>query len=140
MESYLQNEDEGNKNMLAASNLAGKAINITTTTAPHAMSYKLTSLYSLPHGHAVAICLPKVWRHMKNFDDIAKALNMQDSEEAASFFEQLLQSLSILPPENASADDLGILTSSVNAQRLHNNPVRLDENTIRALYKKILDV
>ena len=29
--------------MLHAANLGGKAINLTQTTAPHAMSYKLTS-------------------------------------------------------------------------------------------------
>lgn len=34
---------------------AGRAIDITTTTAPHAFSYKFTSLYGIPHGHAVAL-------------------------------------------------------------------------------------
>ena len=37
------------------------AINIAKTTAAHAMSYKITSMYGLPMTHAVAICLPKVW-------------------------------------------------------------------------------
>ena len=140
MDSYLNNENDGNKYMLTASNLAGKAINITTTTAPHAMSYKLTSLYDLPHGHAAALCLPKVWRHMRDFDDIAKVLGKQNYEEAASFFEQLLQRLEILPPQSASDEDLEILTNSVNIQRLRNNPVRLDRNVIRSLYKEILEV
>ncbi|MCL2519105.1 MAG: phosphonoacetaldehyde reductase [Oscillospiraceae bacterium] len=140
MKSYLNNEDDGNKNMLIASNYAGKAINITTTTAPHAMSYKLTSLYNLPHGHAVAICLPKVWKYMKNYDDIAKALGKQNSEEAVLFFEQLLRDLKILPPENVSTDDIDILVNSVNAKRLKNNPVRLDTRIIKNLYKKILEV
>ena len=138
MDSYLKNEDEGNRNMLIASHLAGKAINITTTTAPHAMSYKLTSLYGLPHGHAVAICLPKVWRNMKNHNDIAKALGQQNYGEAILFFEQLLQTLNILPPENVHPDDLDILTHSVNTQRLENNPVLFDRDTIKALYKEIL--
>jgi len=140
MDSYLKNEDAGNKNMLTAANLAGKAINITTTTAPHAMSYKLTTLYGLPHGHAVALCLPKVWRHMKGFDDIAKALGKQSYEEAVSFFEQLLQSFEILPPKNVNDNDLDILTNSVNAQRLQNNPILLNEITIKDLYKEILEV
>ena len=140
IESYLKNEDKGNKNMLIASNLAGKAINITTTTAPHAMSYKLTSLYGLPHGHAVALCLPKVWRHMKGYDDIAKALGRQHCEDAISFFEELLQDLGISPPENVSLSDLDILSSSVNLQRLQNNPIQLDEDIIHALYKEILGV
>ena len=50
--------------IMLAANYAGRAINISATTAPHAMSYKLTSLYHLPHGHAVALCLPEVWDYM----------------------------------------------------------------------------
>ena len=137
---YLSNEDEGNKNMLFASNLAGRAINITTTTAPHAMCYKLTSLYGLPHGHAVALCLTKVWRYMGGFDDVAKALGKRSSDEAVSFLEELLQELEISPPKNAVISDLELLTNSVNAQRLNNNPVRLNKDVIRGLYKEILEV
>ena len=40
-------------------NLAGKAINITRTTAPHALSYPITKIYGIPHGHAVALNLGK---------------------------------------------------------------------------------
>ena len=40
--------------MLLAANIAGKAINVTQTTAGHAMAYKITTLYGLSHGHAVA--------------------------------------------------------------------------------------
>ncbi len=140
MESYLKNEDLGNTKMLIASNLAGKAINITTTTAPHAMSYKLTSLYGLTHGHSVAICLPKVWRQMKNFDEIAIALGQQNHKDAISFFEKMLQRLEILPPQNVNAEDLEILTNSVNIERLNNNPVQFNKNIIKNLYKKILKV
>ena len=140
MESYLANDGGGNKNMLTASNLAGKAINITTTTAPHAMSYKLTTLYGLPHGHAVAICLPKVWRHMGGYDYIAQALGKRDCEEAVAWFEMLLKSMDISPPDNASAGDLEILSNSVNAQRLGNNPALLDKDAIKSLYKEILEV
>jgi alcohol dehydrogenase class IV len=140
MKSYLQNDDAGNEKMLFASNLAGKAINITTTTAPHAMSYKLTTLYGLPHGHAVAICLPKVWRRMKNYDDIANALVRTTHGDAISFFEDMLQKLDIQPPQNAQEDDLEILTNSVNLQRLSNNPVQFTKDTIRQLYREILEV
>ena len=140
MDSYLNNEGEGNKNMLTASNLAGKAINITTTTAPHAMSYKLTSLYGLPHGHAAALCLPKVWRYMKDFEGIASALGQNSSEEGILFLEELLQKLEIFPPPKINDGDLEILTDSVNTGRLFNNPVRLDRDTIKNLYEEILEV
>ena len=65
MDAYIRDNDEkAAEKILLAANFAGRAINITQTTAPHAMSYKLTSLYGLPHGHAVAMCLPEVWEYM----------------------------------------------------------------------------
>ena len=39
--------------MIVASNLAGKAINISKTTSAHAWSYAFTSFYDIPHGHAI---------------------------------------------------------------------------------------
>jgi len=140
MDGYLKNNADSNKNMLTASNFAGKAINITTTTAPHAMSYKLTSMYDLPHGHAVALCLPKVWRYMKNYDDIAIAFGTQNHKEAIVFFEQMLKKLKIKPPSTAGEGDLEILAGSVNPQRLKNNPAQLKKSVIKTLYKEILEV
>jgi len=140
IDSYLENDEKGNKNMLTASNLAGKAINITTTTAPHAMSYKLTSLYGLPHGHAVALCLAKVWRYMGNHDTIAKAFGVKNHESAIEIFESLLQKLEILPPKKINNNDLDVLTDAVNSQRLNNNPTRLNDRDVRKLYIEILKV
>ena len=45
--------------MLYASNLAEKAISISKTTAPHAVSYPFTSLFNISHGHAVSLTLSK---------------------------------------------------------------------------------
>lgn len=68
--AYLANEAIGNTAMLKAANIAGKAINITQTTAGHAMCYKLTSLYGIAHGHAAALCNAALWpymaQHMEN--------------------------------------------------------------------------
>jgi alcohol dehydrogenase class IV len=44
--------------MLKGAYLAGKAIAITRTTAPHAFSYAFTSKCGYPHGHAVALTFP----------------------------------------------------------------------------------
>ena len=52
--------------IMHASNYAGKAINITATTAAHAMSYKITTMFGIPHGHAVAMCMRYVWEHLVN--------------------------------------------------------------------------
>jgi alcohol dehydrogenase class IV len=37
---------------------AGRAIDVTRTTAPHAVSYPLTALFGIPHGHGCALTLP----------------------------------------------------------------------------------
>ena len=43
--------------MLLASNLAGKAINISKTTGPHAVSYPFSAMFGIDHGHAVSLTL-----------------------------------------------------------------------------------
>jgi alcohol dehydrogenase len=44
--------------MARAALLAGRAINVTRTTAPHAISYALTTSFGVPHGHSCALTLP----------------------------------------------------------------------------------
>ena len=55
---YLSFLDKPNKenstNMLLASNLAGKAINISKTTGPHAVSYPFSSMFGIDHGHGIS--------------------------------------------------------------------------------------
>lgn len=48
-EDYLDGDNSKNKLILKAANISGKAINITQTTAGHAMSYKLTSFYNIEY-------------------------------------------------------------------------------------------
>ena len=58
LKDSVNNSDQNSRReMMLAANLAGRAIAITKTTAPHALSYKITTEYSVPHGHAVALTL-----------------------------------------------------------------------------------
>lgn len=127
-DSYLENESTGNLGMLRAANLAGQAINITTTTAAHAMCYQLTGLYGLAHGHAAALCLQEIWKANK-----ADVPGITVDE-----FEQLFEELGLAHPVRKSDRDMEILASSVNAERLGNNPVDLDKETIRQIYERIV--
>ena len=153
---YLGNSDLGNMVMLEASNFAGRAINITKTTAPHAMSYKLTSLFGIPHGHAVALAFPHVWKYMSEhpekcvdergsayvtdtFQQMAEAVGQKNVELAVDWFFSMLSDLGINSPKRATSDQLEILIQSVNLERLKNSPILLDEYTIAALYKEILE-
>lgn len=154
-DGYLGNEDVGNANMLLASNYAGKAINITQTTAGHAMCYKLTSIYGISHGHAAALCVTKLWPYMiKNtdkctdprgkeyldsmFEKLAMIFVVGSSMVATEKFQQIFDELQLDVPVVKDNKDFDILKNSVNPIRLKNNPVALDIETIDFLYHQIL--
>lgn len=152
----FENDDEAAAQIMLAANYSGRAINITQTTAPHAMSYKLTSLYGLPHGHAVAICLPEVWNYMiehpqqcidirsKNyltgiFNEISQTLGCSSLKQSLDFFRSILSDLELKYPITSNRQkDLTTLTNAVNPIRLNNNPIYLDRDTIRSLYQLII--
>jgi len=128
-DSYLRNEKDGNSGMLKAANLAGQAINITTTTAGHAMCYKITSLYGFAHGHAAALCLPEVWKVNKTE---IPGITLDE-------FVELFKGLDLASPISEKREaDLDVLVDSVNPQRLGNNPIALDKDTIRKMYERII--
>ena len=132
---------------MEAANLAGQAICITQTTAPHAFSYKLTSMYGLPHGHAVAICLPEIWDFM--LANIEKCSDPRGAQYLQGVFEEisqlitpegfraLLAELELTAP-SAAEGDIAILAASVNPIRLANNPVPISQQEAGEIYSRIL--
>ena len=155
IDGYLNNESDSLNNMLLASNYSGKAINITETTAPHAMSYKITSLYDVAHGHAVSLCLPYVWEYMaKNVDkcidprgekhlkavfkELNKLFNSKSNLKSVNKFRKICESLNLNNPIMAYETDLDLLVNSVNQTRLKNNPVKLSAKVIRDIYNEAL--
>lgn len=149
-EKYIfDNEDTAADKIMEAANYAGRAINITATTAAHAMSYKITSLYKFPHGHAVAICLPEVWRYITNhIDDCAdprgkKYLNetlMEISELISiTYFKYMLEVLEMKHPISEDKNkDLEDLVRSVNTERLNNSPIAFRPGTVKNMYRRVL--
>lgn len=154
MDGYLANTDDGNTGMLLAANTAGKAINITQTTAGHAMCYKITSLFRCAHGHAAALCDRILFPWMLQnthlcidlrgedflkdiFRQIANAMGCATPEEAADKLNVIFTKLGFEIPA-ATEEQFAILRSSVNPVRLKNHPVELDLKTIDSLYRQIL--
>lgn len=155
IDAYFENDDIANENMQRAAFLAGKAINITQTTAGHAMCYKITSLYGIAHGHAAALCVSKLFGYMlenvdkcidsrgvdylkKTFDEIAYAMGTENAGAGCRRFASLLEGLELSVP-SATKEELEILKNSVNPVRLKNNPVGLDLEAIDKLYHLILN-
>ena len=149
-EAYLAGDPEAAATMHRAANLAGKAINLTTTTLAHAMSYKLTSLYGIAHGHAVAICMPFAWRTLLERGSEAARGRLREidilvtGEDGAAYgsgldaFERLTARLALSVPPDVSESDLDVLAASVNPQRMGNYPVGLTVAELRKAYQDIL--
>lgn len=152
----FDNDDQAAINIMLGANYGGRAINITQTTAAHAMSYKITSLYKLPHGHAVAVGLPEIWQYMTQnldkcidargseyldgiFGNISNVMGVETPSEAIAIFRQMMADMELRNPVAVERkNELQTLSSSVNPIRLKNNPVGLDVETIRGLYEVIV--
>lgn len=152
----FENDDEAASQIMLAANYGGRAINITQTTAAHAFSYKITSLYKLPHGHAVAVCLPEIWEYMIGhmdkcidsrgraylsdiFDLIAKAMGCANPVKAIELFRHMMEEMDLKNPVSGNLEEeLEVLSTSVNPVRLKNNPVALNAEAIIILYNQIV--
>ena len=143
------------QDFLFATNLAGRAINISKTTAPHAFSYAFTSKYGIPHGQAIWLTLPKIFEiHMNvhktdqlnvddydqficRMDEIVKLLGIT-KKNLVKNLEQFVQDLGI----ECSMDKLGVNTKSarneiannVNNERLKNNPIIFSKLHIKEIF------
>lgn len=154
IDGYLANTEEGNAGMLRAAHMAGKAINITQTTAGHAMCYKITSLFRLAHGHAAILCDrvlftwmlnntdmcidPRGERYIKKtLDEIGIAMGGKNAETGAEKLLDIFDRLEVDVPK-ATPEQYKELITSVNPIRLENHPIALDVETIDEIYHKIL--
>ncbi len=135
--------------MATGANLSGKAISISKTTAPHALSYPFTAHFQVPHGHAVSLTLNKFlmfnYDKMNNsdcnynlkarFNELFKITNTRNMNELNKMIinlkkraglEQRFSKLNI----NLSRDFNKII-SGVNLLRLSNNPVKINKEDIK---------
>lgn len=141
--------------MALGSYLAGRAIDISKTTAAHAMSYGLTKRYGVSHGHAVALTLgafievharagsndlqagltPQA--HAEALSTVTAALGAGDPAEARLRFTELGRRLglemSLAGIGVTTAEQLEELAATVNTERLGNNPVRFDGGGLTVL-------
>ncbi len=132
--------------MCRAAHVAGKAINVTRTTACHALSYAMTSNHGIPHGIAVALTLAPMLRFNAQVTEndctdpqgpaavrariatILNALNCDSIEAACTKILRLLTELgcpkTLAEAGVTDAGDLQRIVDSVNVQRMRNNPRR----------------
>ena len=152
---YLRKPNfENTSAMCIAANLSGKAINISRTTAPHAVSYPFTSLYNISHGHAVSLTLEKFLKfnfinYKKascNFDlnlrykSIFNIFGVKNIVELENFFIEMKKKAKLESNFEKLKINLSLnidrLISNINLQRLQNNPINLNKKDIRTILLK----
>ena len=153
--SFLNNPSLKNATeMSIASNLAGKAISISKTTAPHAASYPFTSLFNISHGHAVGLFFESFFKFnydnlnssetsfdlKKRFDlifDLFKVKNINDFNSKITLLKKkakLEDNLTDLNIDiNKSSEKI---INGINLLRLGNNPVKINRNDIIRIISK----
>ena len=130
---------------------AGKAINISKTTAPHAVSYPFTSEHGISHGHAVALTLLDFLKF--NFENITLSkvkFNLNEryrilfNEFKVENINQLTGKLLKMSKNTGleldlkkldinSSDQIDNVLKGINQQRLSNNPIDIDLSVIRKI-------
>jgi alcohol dehydrogenase class IV len=141
--------------MMQASYSAGLAIDVARTTAPHALSYILTTDFGVTHGHAVALTLGAVFAFNANeeglsggdseplrqtMSNLCELLGCANGEAAALHIGSLMQSCRLktrLREVGVSRGDLPRLAASVNPQRLKNNPREFSPQALGAVLESV---
>ena len=128
--------------MLKAAHLAGKAINITRTTGPHALSYYLTAHHGIPHGQAVSLFLPLFFLYNKPSGEICSLLGAADYENAKTNIQSVMRQagLAVTLAELMIDKDIIVekLVDEVNEERFSNNPVPFDRQGLIELIIRYL--
>lgn len=132
----VTNDKDAIAKMLCASHAAGKAISITRTTGPHALSYFLSSRFGVPHGHAVGILLPVFYQY-NNPEDAVVLLGRADSASASHHIRDTMKKAGLA----ISLEELGIdkhdlvdeWLHEVNEERFANNPVPFNRERLKQL-------
>ena len=129
--SLVHNPTEELRNQVAeGAYWAGKAINISKTTAPHAFSYAFTSHYGYPHGHAVALTFP-FFLQLNGNEDLFSQLGFS-SANIVETMERYISSLGLSLDIPSHVDILGTL-QQVNTDRLSNNPIIVNQEIVSEL-------
>jgi len=153
--SFLNNPNFKNATeMSIASNLAGKAINISKTTAPHATSYPFTSLFNISHGHAVSLFFENFFKfNFNNLDksetsfDLKKRFNLIFNLFDVKNINDFSSKIKLIKQKAKLEDNLGILNinikqssekiiKGINLLRLGNNPVKINDVNIFKIISK----
>lgn len=145
LRAYLTGDPHAQDEMLEAAYRSGRAIQISRTTAAHAMSYQLTKKLGYAHGHACMLTLPYLWEHLAANEDalpivmeIADRMRLGNEAMAPRLLKGMLIDLGMEPKGRPDDATLDALADSVNLERLGNHPEALTREELRRIYARAL--
>lgn len=134
--------------MALGSYYAGKAISISKTTGPHALSYFLTERMDIPHGEAVAINMEvfmklnlphlsqeRITRYFRLFQVDSKETLIR---QFTNLKRELKLKVSLKDSGVDSEDALKEYLNHINQERMMNNPKKLTKEIIYEELKKCI--
>jgi len=160
IERAVKNPDrESRYSMAKAANLSGKAINISKTTACHSVSYPMTSIYGIPHGHAVALTIPSFMEFNSDvsesdcndrrgvefvnntMQELCKAMGHADAPGAKEGFIELMTNIGVetrLGKMKIHENDIEVIVKNgFTADRMKNNPRKVDRKDLERILEDI---
>ena len=147
------------KKIMMGAHLAGKAINITKTTACHSLAYPMTSYFKIPHGHAVGLTLGEMLKFnygvsekncldrkgvkwVKNtILEISRLLGCKNPKDAGDKIYSLMKEIGLETKFSQfgleKKDVETIIKNGFNPKRVKNNPRLLTKENLREILKNI---
>lgn len=153
-------DDESRLAMVKAASLSGKAINITKTTAAHALSYPLSTQFGIAHGHAVALTLQGFLPYnyyvsdqdcndprgaefvRKSMEELIVLLEATDIEGATQQFRRLIEEVGLEVTFSTCGivreDIQTIIHEGFSPARMANNPRMLREQDVYQILNNLI--
>ena len=127
---------------------AGKAINISKTTASHAISYPLSAHFGIPHGVAVFLTLPTIARYnfinsnTDCFPKLFKLFGVSGINELVNNMKKIMSAMGF----SLKLNDYGIRNKDIDLiaresivpGRSDNNPADLSPDSVSELLLEII--
>jgi alcohol dehydrogenase class IV len=139
--------------MAEAAHYSGKAINITKTTAPHALSYTIAAMLKISHGHSVAI----IFGYFFEINEDPNLTKLYSSRKLINIMKNIYRLMSVKNAVNAKRKWFEMMNrcglehnqkrlklneekkvekiiDSVNLERLNNHPVKITRSEMKNIF------
>lgn len=145
IDTLLEGDESAGAYMSQGSMMAGLAFSNTKTTAGHSVSYPLTMHYGIPHGVAVSMVLPEIFKininSIEDSDELFYALGIENCEAFVQRIRSILQRAQIpatLQAWKVDYDKIPELASQgITKGRADNNPVSVTNKMIEEILYSI---